>query len=201
VPFVLLLLVGVMTAHGPSRYAPAAWMLEDCGKSENEFGTDPRLAPFLLAALPADTLPAWGPANRAALTFIGGVPGDFVVERNRYVVASGCPAHACVARGMLWVDVPAGTTALVVTANERDNDDPATRQQYPIGSADLVIVTRADFAPARLPDALRLGAIVPWLHRQGVLRLGRITLLKPSGYSPVSADQLCWTGPCADVKW
>lgn len=201
--FVMLLLVSVVAAHGVGqvRYVPAAWMLDECGKPENTFGTDDRLAPFLLAALPDVELPGWGPANRAAITFVGGVPGELSVERNRYVVASGCPAHGCVARGMLWVDVPAGAAAFVVTADERPNDDPGTRQQYPIASADLVIVTREDIAPAHLPDALRLGAIVPWLHRQGVLRVGKITLLKRSGSAPVTTEQLCWTGPCAGTTW
>ncbi|HYA97698.1 MAG TPA: hypothetical protein VEH49_06350, partial [Methylomirabilota bacterium] len=197
--FLSLLIAAGVAAQTPQppRHASAEWMLGYCGKSENAFAQDKRLPGFLRHRLPAVELPGWGPANTAAEAFIWGVPGVFEVKRDRYVIASGCPAHACVARGMLWVDVQEGTVVLVVTADEQDNPDTTTRDAYPIGSAKLFVVTEAEMAPGQLPDALRLGAIVPWLHREGVLRLTQITLLRPSGAVPVSPEELCWTGRCA----
>jgi hypothetical protein len=51
-----------------------------------------------------------------------------------------------------------------------------------------------------LPDELR-GAIVRWLHFEGVLRLSGIELLTASAPRPVTTDQLCWTGSCSMVVW
>src|SRR5690348_8091895 len=102
--FVLLLYSGalLLAAH-PQQMPPASWMLTYCGKSEDALRQDKRFDDFLRKSLPAVELPDWGPVNRAAITFLGGVPGILEIKGDRYVLASGCPAHACVARGMLWL--------------------------------------------------------------------------------------------------
>jgi len=179
----------------------AKWMLEYEGKSENELARDPRLEQFLMRSLPTTELPSFHePVNHAAVRFIWGVPGILWVKTHRYVIASGCPAHACVERGLLWVDVQNDTTVFVATRNEEENSDRTTSSQYPIASTKLVIATKADLSPEKLPDSLR-GAIIEWLHIEGVLRLREVTLLTPRGVSAITTDQLCWSGPCSQVRW
>jgi hypothetical protein len=204
---VIFVLMGFSAAMGQRSHRGqqahgSAWMLDYRDKSENELAWDKRFAPFLKESLPTVGLPSWRdqPVNTAAIAFLGGVPGMLEVKQERYIVLSGCPAHACVARAMLWVDSQTDTIVFVATANENGNTDPTTRDQYNIGSANLFIATKAEMTANTLPDTLR-GAIIQWLHREGVLRLGQITLFGATGSVPVTTDQLCWTGSCAWTRW
>jgi hypothetical protein len=204
---VIFVLMGLSTsmgqrAHEDQQAHGSAWMLDYHDKSENELARDKRFASFLKENLPTVGLPSWHdqPINTAAMDFLGGVPGMLEVKHERYIVLSGCPAHACVARAMLWVDLQVGTTVFVATANENGNADPTTRDQYNIGSANLFIAAKAEMTANTLPDSLK-GAIIQWLHREGVLRLGQITLFGATGSVPVTTDQLCWAGSCAWTRW
>lgn len=201
--FVFLLCSGALllaATHQPQQMLSASWMLTYCGKSEDALRQDKRFDEFLRQSLPAVELPDWGPVNRAAITFLGGVPGILEIKGDRYVLASGCPAHACVARGMLWIDLQANTAVFAATADEQANEDSATRDQYPIASAKVFIATKTAMKPDSIPGPLR-DALFHWLHREGVLRLAKITLLESNGAHPITTEQLCWTGQCALTKW
>ncbi|MGA8026731.1 MAG: hypothetical protein WB992_06265 [Bryobacteraceae bacterium] len=178
------------------------WLVEYRDQGENKLAGDKRFIPFLQSQLPSTPLPSWEnqPVNEAAGTFLWGVPGYIEVRHNRYFSASGCPAHACVARALLWVDTQSDLVVFIATGEEEDNRNKATRNQYHVGSANLYLATKAALDPAALPDELR-GAIIRWLHLEGVLNVGTITLLTPSGAQPVTTDQLCWTGRCAYTRW
>jgi hypothetical protein len=179
-----------------------SWMLSYRDKGENALASDPRFPKLLEQRLPTAPLPAWSnvAVNKAAIDFLGGVPGYVNVRQQRDVVATGCPAHACVARALLWVDVKTGALVFVCTDNEQDNDDESTRDQYHIARADLYLATLDPVTAADLPDSLR-GSIIRWLHQVGVLRLGSISLISRSGTSRVSPEQLCWTGRCSYTNW
>lgn len=196
-------IVLVLTTY-PTRSREIAdwrWMLGYCGDYEYKLTGDPRFASFLRQNLPAREIPNWGPANQAALKVVGGVPGEFVVRYQRYVVVSGCPAHACVARGMVWADTKNHLLYFVVTANEKENglSTGVERAQYGIGSADLFLVTSSRATPDHLPDDLRI-SIAAWLRWEGVLQLNQVMLLTAAGQQPVTLAQLCWNGPCSSIR-
>jgi hypothetical protein len=178
------------------------WLLTYRDKGENALAWDHRFTPLLKDDLPGTPLPSWEnqPVNQAAITFLGGVPGYLEVKKSRYFWASGCPGHACVARAMLWADVQSNILVFVATGDEEDNQERTTREQYHIASSKLYLATLAPITPDRLPDELR-GAIIKWLHLEGVMRLTEIKLLTPSGSVAVTTDQLCWTGRCAMTRW
>jgi hypothetical protein len=192
IPLALLLPVRICNAQNENL----TWLLSYRDQFENKLAWDSRFAPFLQRDLPANPLPSWDkmPVNQAALYFLRGVPGYIEVKGNRYFIATGCPAHACVARAMLWVDTQANTVVFIATGDEQDNRAEATRAQYHIASANLYLATNSPaIAADKLPDALR-EAIIRWLHLEGVLTLTDVTLLTPSGSAPVTTDELGWTG-------
>lgn len=196
------LLSPVVAAQSNAGHEEFSWLLAYRDKGENALAWDKRFSPFLHQYLPDSPLPSWSnePVSKAAETFFGGVPGYIEVRHNRYFAASGCPAHACVERALLWVDTASGSVVLVATGDETYNGSKATRDQYHIASAKLFIATKATMTSIRLPDELR-GSIIRWLHLEGVLNLESITLLTPSGPQQVTTDQLCWTGACSSIRW
>jgi hypothetical protein len=198
----VMMLPLLLIVQAPAQSENLTWLLGYRDKSENALAWDKRFTPFLRDTLPSTPLPSWSnePVNKAATTFLGGVPGYIDVRHNRYFAASGCPAHACVARALLWVDTQSNLVIFVATGDEQDNQNWATRAQYHIASANLYIVTRAPLEPAALPDEFR-GAVIRWLHLEGVLALNTVNLLGPSGSQEISTGQLCWTGPCASTIW
>jgi hypothetical protein len=120
--------LGILLALGAPLRAVGAdltWLLGYRDKGENALVGDPRFVPFLRDGLPPAPLPGWGnePANKAAEEFLQGVPGYVEVRHGRYFAASGCPAHACVARALLWVDTQSGITVFIATADEVSNND------------------------------------------------------------------------------
>lgn len=172
------------------------WMLAYRDKGENALASDNRFPAFLKEALPAFSLPDWGwggNVNETAPEFLNGVPGLLEVRGGRYLSASGCPPHACVARAMIWVDTKSDIVVFVATDDETENTTRDTETQYHIASAKLYLASKSSLDAAHLPDELRV-SILRWLHLEGVLRLNNVVLVTPSGPQPLTTDQLGWTG-------
>ena len=197
-----MILAPLLTFEAGAQQNDFIWLLGYRDKGENALAQDNRFRPFLRDHLPKTPLRGWADetVNGAASTFLGGVPGYIEVRDNRYFAASGCPAHACVARALLWVDTQSRIVVFIATEDEKPNEDRATRDQYHIASAKLDVATEAAIDPAHLPDELR-GAIIRWMHLEGVLNLNTVTLWRPSGPRAITTDQLCWTGSCASTVW
>ena len=189
----LVVLSLVPAAHAQNTKSDLTWMFAYRDKGENALAWDARFAPMLKANLPATPLPSWSnePVNEAAQTFLGGAPGDIEVRNQRYVLASGCPAHACVSHGMLWVDTVSNVFFFVAAADEQFNGTRATSAQYPIKSAKLYITTKSAIGPDALPDDL-CQSVVRWLHLIGALEVTDATLLTPEGSQPVSLEKIGW---------
>lgn len=199
----LLLTVALLLILEPSAQAENfTWLIGYRDKGENALAWDKRFVPFLQNQLPSSPLPNWSnaPVNQAAATFLDGVPGYVEVRHSRYFAASGCPAHACVARALLWVDTQLNLVIFAATGDEENNHNRATSDQYPIASAKLYFATKDPIEPAEIPDEFR-GAVIRWLHLEGVLTLNAVTLLSPSGPQQITSDQLCWAGRCASIHW
>jgi len=197
-----MMLAPVLTPGASAQQNDFTWLLGYRDQGENALAHDNRLRPFLRGHLPKIPLPSWTnePVNEAANIFLAGVPGYIEVRQNRYFAASGCPAPACIARALLWVDTQLHTVVFIATGDEKPNENRATRDQYRISSAKIDIATEAANDAEHLPDELR-GAIIRWLHLEGVLTIDTIMLRRPSGAQEITTDQLCWTGRCASTVW
>jgi hypothetical protein len=55
------------------------------------------------------------PLPDVAQEFIG-VPGDVLLDENRYITADGCVPHDCQDRGMVWIDTASPETPTVLFA-------------------------------------------------------------------------------------
>lgn len=88
---------------------------------ENAFNGDPRLPELLKHSLPQRE--SWwvngyggsAPVSSIVQEFIG-VPGDLLVDDNRYVTATGCVPHDCLTNGMLWIDTGTEPASVVFVA-------------------------------------------------------------------------------------
>lgn len=89
---------------------------------ENDLNWDPRFLPLLKSAFPQKQW-FWfdhhhfTPVANLIQTFIG-VPGDVVLDNNRYVTADGCVPHDGFDRGMLWIDTGANPAHIIFVATQ-----------------------------------------------------------------------------------
>ena len=112
---------------------------------ENAFNGDPRLPELLKHSLPQRE--SWwvngyggsAPVSSIVQEFIG-VPGDLLVDDNRYVTATGCVPHDCLTNGMLWIDTGTQPATVVFVAEVIHREfqgrcrksSMAVRQQSPL---------------------------------------------------------------------
>jgi hypothetical protein len=135
-------LAGIFPAIAQSTHVEddsldAAWAktyAKDCGSAmkhpcppstngyENEFNGDRRLPELLRRSLPQRE--SWwvnGYAGSALVSSIVqqfiGVPGDLIVDEDRYVTASGCVPRDCGDGGMLWIDTAEQPATVVFIAH------------------------------------------------------------------------------------
>ncbi|MGA7159092.1 MAG: hypothetical protein WBY53_19760 [Acidobacteriaceae bacterium] len=139
-PFVVAATLVASAQTPPERKAvpdDAAWAktyATDCGAAmkhrcppstsgyENEFAGDPRFLPLIKHSLPQRE--SWwvngyggsAPVSSIVQEFIG-VPGDLLLDDNRYVTATGCVPHDCGDGGMLWVDTGTQPATVVFIAH------------------------------------------------------------------------------------
>jgi hypothetical protein len=84
---------------------------------ENRINTDPRFAALLKSALPQRQWFWYEHRHLVSTanlihTFVG-VPGDAILDQNRYVTLDGCVPHYCPDHGMLWIDTGAHPATLI----------------------------------------------------------------------------------------
>ena len=87
---------------------------------ENALNGDPRFLPLLKSFFPQHQW-FWfdrykfTPVANLVNTFIG-VPGNAILDDDRYVTADGCVPHDCNDRGMLWIDTGTQPATLIFVA-------------------------------------------------------------------------------------
>ncbi len=116
---------------------------------ENALNTDPRWSALLHASLRQRQWffneHGFTPLADLAQTFMG-VPGNALLDEDRYVTADGCYPHLCVLRGMVWVDTGANPAKVIFVATDLINDLDADPGQLHLW---IFANGRLDFA--RLP--------------------------------------------------
>jgi hypothetical protein len=97
---------------------------------ENQLNWDPRFRELLQSSLPQHQF-FWRDHGRftslpeLVQTFIG-VPGDVLLDQNRYVTINGCVPHACSVRGMVWIDTaPSKQPSLIFVATSSLSPEPS----------------------------------------------------------------------------
>lgn len=95
---------------------------------ENALNWAPRFLPLLQSSFPQKQW-FWydhhhfTPVSGLVQTFMG-VPGDVILDDDRYVTADGCVPHACAGyRGMLWIDSSAHPAVLIFAAINMVNNE------------------------------------------------------------------------------
>lgn len=156
---------------------------------ENQLNRDPRFKSLLAASFPERQ---WFWYDHSKLTplpemiqvFIG-VPGNAVLDDNRYVILDGCVPHDCVAnRGMLWID--SGTDPAVLIFAGIDfihGEDPASESH-------LWIFTSKGFDWGQIPGPF-VSSLHRWLATIGTdpyfgthgyrYRFAIVTIVQPNG--------------------
>ena len=101
--------------------------------NENALNWDPRFALLLQSSFHQrqwffrdnDTL---APLADVIQTYIG-VPGDALLDQDRYITADGCVPHVCEDRGMLWIDTGTHPAQVIFVAtgdvNGAQRDTPS----------------------------------------------------------------------------
>lgn len=101
--------------------APSASAVSGVVGQANRLNLDPRFTEMLRHALPQKQFFWYDHWKLTALpemiqTFIA-VPGDAILDDNRYVTTDGCAPHICdVDRGMVWIDTGAQPPIVVFAA-------------------------------------------------------------------------------------
>ncbi len=123
------------TAPQPIDAAWAKMYATDCGNAmkhpcppstngyENEFNGDPRLPELLRRALPQRE--SWwvngyagsAPVSSIVQDFLG-IPGELIVDDDRYVTATGCVPHDCTTHGLLWIDTGTHPATVIFVAED-----------------------------------------------------------------------------------
>jgi hypothetical protein len=121
----------------PSVISDATWTREfasaytpsnDIG-NENQLNGDSRFTTLLKTSFPQRQW-FWRENYRfisvpdLVQTFIG-VPGDAILDDQRYVTADGCVPHDCNDRGMLWIDTAAHPAKLIFVGTASVRTGPA----------------------------------------------------------------------------
>ena len=102
---------------------------------ENKLSTDRRLRPLLRSSLHQkewffSETHNFMPVADIVSTFIG-VPGNAVLDDDRYVTADGCVPHTCdILRGMLWVDTSAEPATVIFAATDAVDSVDYAKQIY-----------------------------------------------------------------------
>jgi len=142
------LFAGAQQTHAASSPGDATWMksfaascnstpcpLDSVGE-ENRLSNDRRLLPLLRSSLHQkqwifSETHNFMPVSDMVSTFIG-VPGNAILDDNRYVTADGCVPHTCdILRGMLWVDTATRPAELIFAATAYvDSVDDYTEDSY-----------------------------------------------------------------------
>jgi hypothetical protein len=98
---------------------PANFAGSELGK-ENRLNGDPRFAKLLKDSFPQDQHfwfddGRFTPLPDLIHEFIG-VPGNALLDRNRYALINGCVPHDCGDRGFLWIDTESSAEPLLIFA-------------------------------------------------------------------------------------
>lgn len=199
--FVFPLAISCVAAYGLGQYSPSkvslspdlSWIREFASHSrgdekgrENDLNMDPRFQLLLKHSLRQQQF-FWRDHGRFTTlpdlvqTFIG-VPGDVLLEQNRYVTANGCVPHDCGDRGMIWMDTaPSQHPLLIFVATEVINGPTGNTEAIHLW---LFSTLKLDWQHVPPPF---LGSISEWWNstsqNTGLLpqHVTLVTLVQPSG--------------------
>ncbi len=138
----LTLSLTIATA-GAAHAAGVTWPLDYRDESTNRFQWDKRTQPLIEAT-------ARQPFASELALALGGPPGPVIVQENRYFSASACVPHACMRKGLLWLDTAQGVGLGAIFDGG-----------YPDNTGRLMLDAKA--IRGDVPDAARQ-AIVRWLE-------------------------------------
>ena len=178
-----------VTLHKKERADDLSWLLaysrpEPHGE-ENQLVQDARFAALLHRSLTAPQS-FWGtgkPLADAAMDFLGGPPGDVLVDENRYLSADACVRSFCPDRGLLWVDLGVPHPLLVFAAIDWISENKTTDQAAAAYS--LWVFSNRPLEPTHLPAALRR-RIERWTSQPSsgsttLQNITRVFLVGPNG--------------------
>jgi hypothetical protein len=118
----------VRSYAGPAEALPTTAHAPDVQGRENALLWDARFLPLLRSSFPQHQWfwrdhGEFTPLPDLIRTFMG-VPGSALLDKDRYVTASGCVPHDCGDKGMLWIDTGSEPARLVFAATGIVNEGP-----------------------------------------------------------------------------
>jgi hypothetical protein len=129
-------LLGQAGTSKPAATLDTSWVRDFASPSqgsqkgrENQLNGDPRFRELLRSSLPQHQF-FWRDHGRLTslpelVQIFMGVPGDVLLDQNRYVTIDGCVPHACSVRGMLWIDTaPSKQPSLIFVATSAFRPGP-----------------------------------------------------------------------------
>lgn len=174
--------------HHRHRAQDLSWMFAYAQPApagqENALVHDPKFLPFLKQNLKApqsfwtagDSLP------NTVQDFLA-TPGAATLTDNRYLAITGCVAHFCPSRGLLWIDTGTSDPLVVFAAIDWIKDNRSTDQVDAAYS--LWLFPSRNLSAPQLPPAFR-EALSSWTAQpspgaQVLQNITRVFLVDPSG--------------------
>jgi hypothetical protein len=162
------------------------WLFSYDGQPAGQLVSDKRFEPLLRKYFPNTIVKFWSTQTQVkrvpdvALEFLSGPPEKVLIERNRYVTATGCIPRFCEDRGLLWLDTRVDTdtpqpTLVFMAIDVRSS------------STHLWLFSNKDFYdnPFTIPQDLRLN-VTRWLairKPEPVKRIDEASIVDPAGQS------------------
>lgn len=195
------LFTSAQQTHATNSPGDAAWMksfavpctsipcpLHGFG-DENRLSTDRRLRPLLRSSLHQkewffSETHNFMPVADIVSTFIG-VPGNAILDGDRYVTADGCVPHTCdILRGMLWVDTGIHPATVIFAATDAVDSVDYTKQIYTDQSHLWLFVSNNRGSPKALPPEF-LSSLKRW-HDVNLANgykqdIALVTIVQPNG--------------------